>query len=286
MRLAYGLLVSTLLVSGAQAADYLRGTIGQPSGFGQQSQPSYDWSGVYLGGHGSWSAGDMKDGGAGASLANAAFPNIVITPTIGSIIDLPERKVRGPGFGTFVGYNTMWDDVVLGVEAEYNRANVDAQSTMPAIQRQLSTTSSSSLWDTNITSASQTMKLVDYGVVRVRAGAAYGRFLPYVSVGLAAGRVERVQSLTGSVQEYVLLPIVDALGNITGYNRTNYGTATANFQATRRNTAMGYALGAGLDYAVTDNIFLRGKYEYISIGGPQSLSVQMHTAKAGIGAKF
>lgn len=286
MRLAYGLLVSTLLVSSAHAADYLRGTTSAPSySYGAQpSQPSYDWTGVYFGGFGSWSSGDIRDGGAATNLATVAFPNLNVTAGIANLIDLPERRVRGAGYGGFVGYNTQWDDVVLGVEAEYSRVGVDATSTMPAIRRQLP--SGSRLADVNLTSGSQKMKLDDYGVARVRAGWAYGRFMPYISVGLAIGRVSRVQSLNGTVQEYELIPIVDALGNITGYNRINYGTATANYNARRTSNAMGYAIGAGLDYAVTDNIFVRGKYEYISLGGNNSLSIGMHTAKAGIGAKF
>lgn len=96
---------------------------------------------------------------------------------------------------------------------------------------------------------------------RVRAGYAIDRFLPYVDAGVVAGKLNGV----------------DARGrNYTGH------------------THVGYTVGGGLEYAVTDNVSTRLSYHYVdlknrdyTIGGTKkSVGFAGHTIGAGFSVKF
>lgn len=80
--------------------------------------------------------------------------------------------------------------------------------------------------------AGSTAKLDYFGTVRGRVGVAFDRVLPYVTGGFAYGN--------GKLS-------VPALG-LSGSN-----------------TQYGYAVGAGVEYAVTNNLTLRGEYLYVSL---------------------
>lgn len=74
------------------------------------------------------------------------------------------------------------------------------------------------------------------GAVRARAGYAFERFLPYIAGGMAIGNIKDTVSLArlGSEAE--------------------------------RHTRIGWTVGAGVDYAATDNVILRLEYRYADYG--------------------
>jgi outer membrane immunogenic protein len=73
------------------------------------------------------------------------------------------------------------------------------------------------------------------GAVRGRVGYAFGRFLPYLAGGVAFAKFDdRIHHL---------------------YVKTSYGT-----------TATGWTIGAGLEYALLDNLTLRAEYRYSDFG--------------------
>lgn len=43
-------------------------------------------------------------------------------------------------------------------------------------------------------------------------------------------------------------------------------------------------VGTGVDYAVTNNVFLRGEYRYNDLG--DNADLDQHVVKVGLGAKF
>ena len=91
---------------------------------------------------------------------------------------------------------------------------------------------------------------------RVRAGVDLGRILVYGTGGLAVGGVE----VTGP-----------------GLDETN--------------THVGWTAGAGADVAISDNMFLRGEYQYVDLGtetfgGAGDVDVTAHTLRAGVGIRF
>lgn len=81
-----------------------------------------------------------------------------------------------------------------------------------------------------------------FGTVRARLGVAFDRFLPYVTAGWAYGNVKTSFS--------------DLAGNI--YSNDNSHTG-------------GYAVGAGLEYAVTNNIVAGVEYLYVDLGDKRVL---------------
>jgi outer membrane immunogenic protein len=97
------------------------------------------------------------------------------------------------------------------------------------------------------------------GSVRGRLGYAWGRALPYLTAGFVAADVEGDSDAFGSEDDM----------------------------------EFGWAAGAGVDFAVTDSIFVRGEYRYTDLsdidndddlGEVQDL--QSHSARLGVGVLF
>lgn len=78
------------------------------------------------------------------------------------------------------------------------------------------------------------------GAVRARVGYAYDRWLPYLAGGVAFARVKDVFSV-----------------NVAGNTVETIDIAT---------NRVGFTVGAGLDYAITDNVILRYEYRYSDYG--------------------
>ena len=95
-----------------------------------------------------------------------------------------------------------------------------------------------------------------FGTARLRAGYAYDRLLLYVTGGLAfGGRGTGSSSATYFTGAGVPADIAPA-------NRASvYSSGGGN------NSRVGYALGAGLEYAFTNNWTVKGEYLYANFGG-------------------
>lgn len=199
-----------------------------------ESEPTGAWGGFYIGFQGGYTNANVDFGISGATV-------------------LPERDVRGGNYGFLVGYNSQWEDVVLGVELGYTRLNLDANT-----------------YDVGLESSAQ-VKLTDYLTFRGRAGYDLGNFLPYATLGLAVGRAEvtRCEDTTGST------PPACAVGL--------YGSASERKKDTY---AVGIAAGLGLDILLTENLFLRGEYEYVRFGSFENVNVDFHTVRGAVAAKF
>lgn len=282
MRRATALAMMTLMATTAHAADYLRGPLPEPAMRAPAPQ-AYDWSGFTIAVLGAHGTGKVDQSTLSTDVANATFPDLGGTSLIAGLVNYGRPTLRGNGFSVAFGYNTMWDDVVVGAEAEYTQLSGVATSAFGPIGRDLySSTSTSTSWDTNVSGTART-RVRDYTVGRFRVGTAFDRFLPYATLGIAVGRTSSSAQLTGTTQQYyhdldptTSLPRATAVsGVIPGNGMTKTSAMT-----------WGYALGAGIDVAITDGIFLRGQYEYLGFGGSKNASLGMNTFKGGIGAKF
>jgi opacity protein-like surface antigen len=49
---------------------------------------------------------------------------------------------------------------------------------------------------------------------------------------------------------------------------------------------LGYVAGLGLDYALTQNLFLRGEFQYIQFGAPDNIRLSASSVRIGAGVKF
>lgn len=113
----------------------------------------YDWGGFYA--------------GLNAGYAKGSTNNILTVIPGGSYL-LSSANDGGFAGGQF-GYNLQYDRVVLGIEADYQVASIGGQVN-------LDTLSNSSL--------------KDFATIRGRIGYTFGRFLPFVTGGLAAGKID------------------------------------------------------------------------------------------------
>jgi opacity protein-like surface antigen len=150
-----------------------------------------------------------------------------------SNMTIPSNTTNGPVFGGFLGYNVQWDQLVVGFDLGYKYPSVLDSST-----------------------ALSTFKLVDYATLRGRAGYAFGQFLPYAVLGIAAGRFNYADLVSGT---------------FTGKDNA--------FNA-------GFVAGLGVDWAVTPSIFLRAEWEYIGFATINGITPHTNTGLVGGGVRF
>ncbi len=192
------------------------------------------WDGVYLGAEIGYSNLHVDFANSNASLD--AFG-----------ITVPNVTTNGTSYGGFLGYNYQIEpDLVIGFEFGY---------TQPS---SLSTSSTASGGGATSTA---TYKLVDFGTARLRAGYAFGQFLPYAAIGLAIGRFD-----------YSILT-------------TSGGSA---IQDEHRDNAYsaGVAAALGVDVALLPNVFLRAEWEYIYFSALKGITSDVNTFRAGLAVRF
>jgi outer membrane immunogenic protein len=280
MRRVSGILLILLLILGmaspALAADYdlpiLRGSSQPPAPVVSVGPATFTrWSGFYVG-------GDVSLGSAYSDFSKATVPlvhNSLQFTTVESTDHPSSFQVLGNGSavaaggGAFLGYNTQWQDLVLGVEATYTHTNLNtnASSVSGGVARFFTDTS------TGVgVAANGNLDLTDFGTARGRAGYVVGNLLPYGFIGMAVGRASYSVNTSTLVQQ------------------TSNGV-TQNFIFTNsagQNNALlwGYTVGAGLDWALTPNIFVRGEFEFVQFAPISSISVSVASGRVGAGFKF
>jgi outer membrane immunogenic protein len=262
------------LVRPASAADFdvLRGS--QSVGLATYT----NWSGFYAGGHAAYAVG-------GANFAQATGPLIsyVLRNTaVENNFNISGWQVLGKsdstttGFGGFFGYNSQWANVILGLEANYTKAQWFGSST-DTLSRRMD--SGGTTYNVTVDGTSS-IKLKDYGSLRARAGYVMGNFMPYGFVGFVVGRADIAKSATVSDIE-----VSDSTGQVTGC-LGSLPTCSQTNTDSRSQFIYGYSGGLGLDMALTQNVFLRGEYEYIQFTGLGGLSFYLNNVRVGGGFRF
>ena len=164
---------------------------------------------------------------------------------------LPGKTTNGAVFGAFLGYNWQWSELVLGADLAYQHPSV-LQSTADGSVRRIFDTSDNVQHDVTI-SAQSAFKLIDFAILRGRAGYAFGPLLPYAVVGVAVGRFNDATSVT----------VTDAITQLP-LPGTSLGTFQQLASDGRKNIfAFGVAAGLGIDWAITRAVFLRAEWEFI-----------------------
>src|SRR3954454_430492 len=175
-------------ISGAQAADMpdnLRGSI-PPT----LSTSSVNWQGYYIGGQGGYGSADENFTGSKMftdPLFRAMYaPNsslLAADPIIGGSVPLSplvfgKATARTSGYGAFAGYNSQWDDVVIGIEASYLHGDFGGSSTVIQTNPRLPSISTAAI------------SISDMATFRARAAYVYGCFLPFMFGGFAVGNAD------------------------------------------------------------------------------------------------
>ncbi|SFL12410.1 outer membrane protein [Methylorubrum salsuginis] len=299
MRIAtLGLLAVLASASAAAAADldygYLRGAEDDYA-----PAPVIDWSGFYVGGHGGYSSAGLGFGNSFQPIVANALRHTAAENEMqaSSFLATQSKHVNATTFGALVGYNVQFDDVVFGIEADYTYFGKSASS-FDSIGR-ISNTSDGYLTGVALAGEART-EIKDYGSIRGRLGYAFGPLLPYVTGGVAVGRA--TVSDTVSIQNYGYdrATYISNLGsanpavvNHFGYasfDEKNPGTGVVApgtvYGSTKRVTVGGVALGAGLEFALTSNILLRGEYQYVLFNDFKGHSAEINTVRGGAAVKF
>ena len=107
--------------------------------------------------------------------------------------------------------------------------------------------------------------------------------MPYAFVGAAVARVDIVRSATVS---YARQDIPDnVVPAITPIPTFNSGLHTKSEQQ-KNAIAYGFTTGVGLDFALTQNVFVRAEYEYIGFLPVHDFKIRIGTGRLGVGIKF
>lgn len=148
----------------ADMPDFLRGSFSSPPA------PRTNWQGYYVGGQGSFGTSDMNFTGSTRTVAAALLANTAIEAA-GQVSSWPvgggKVSAHGHGWGAFAGYNGQWDDVVLGVEANYVHGKFGGSATGT-----MGRSFVNSLGYTNDVTYDSTssMAISDMGTLRIRGG--------------------------------------------------------------------------------------------------------------------
>jgi outer membrane immunogenic protein len=257
--------------------DILRGTVA-----------TYKWSGFYGGGQFGYSDSDIKFGTAASSQVAFLLRNTAIEQDeqISDWSVLGTHQANTAGVGGFVGYNTEWENLILGLEINYNHVNL-SQVSENSLGRSFSDSGGlppGHNYFYNVTvGGGASIHVSDIATFRARAGLEEGNFLPYAFGGLA---VARASTSTFATLQYNATDFPDSeIPPLTPLNPLSFGPVSS---ANTQNNAIAYGVAAGLgvDIGVLPNVFLRGELEYIYFAPLNGIQVSVESARVGAGLKF
>jgi outer membrane immunogenic protein len=260
-------------ISGAQAADmpdFLRGSLsGSPA-------PRVNWQGYYIGGQGGYGSSDVN---FTRTPSTAPLLQGLLTDVerqmgfFGSPNDFGKLSRRSSGGGAFAGYNSQWDDVVIGLEASYLHGGFGGSS--GATETRSSTSPLSDGYFHQVTTTSQAaISITDMATFRARAAYAYGCFLPYLFGGVALGNANITRTAT-------VLDVTTPGPLNPPAQPPTFGSAAV---AQHNHLIYGYSAGLGVDVNLIGGLFLRAEWEYIRF--TSSVDTSINTVRAGLGYKF
>ncbi|MBX9930451.1 MAG: outer membrane beta-barrel protein [Methylobacterium sp.] len=287
--------LSSLGVPAAQAADLDYGVLRGPEY--ETVEPAIDWSGVYVGGHVGITSTSQKYPNTFGQVAADYFSK---TPedfffrsaaqSAVNSLNVFEKRTSDTGYGVYLGYNFQFDETVLGFEFDYTKLDALGKS-QDTINTSFLENGLNRRISLNVNGTAST-ELLDYGTARVRAGYAIGSFLPFVTGGLAIGRARVGQQVAINASDPAYNRLISDR-NVNGSTSTFLVNAgLGSYYKTK--VVAGLALGAGLEYALTQNIVLRGEYQYIlfdAFDGTANSNasvrgVNVNTVRGGAAVKF
>jgi outer membrane immunogenic protein len=177
--------------AGAQAADLSDLPILRGAFTDGLTTTKVNWQGYYIGGQGGYGSSDEDFGRFPSTtpLMRALLAGTPIEGQMGASSWAPSPNTgklssRSGSGGAFAGYNSQWDDVVIGVEASYMHGGFGGSLT--AADTRSSTSPLTDNYYHQVTATSQAaISIKDMATLRVRAGYAYECFLPYLFGGSA-----------------------------------------------------------------------------------------------------
>ncbi|GBU19913.1 MULTISPECIES: outer membrane beta-barrel protein [Methylobacterium] len=299
MRTLPFLLLASLAIgtATARAADLDYGVLRGPEY--EPVAPAVDWNGGYFGAHAGYSSTSLGFRNVFGDMIRNALHDTSTETNLGASTLLRAQSVRvdHSSFGGFAGYNFQFDDIVLGIEADYTRFGKTGTSFDTTGRSKVT----GDLLETVYLNGSSSTRIQDYGTIRARAGYAMGSLLPFVTGGLAIGRATVVDKLTYQAYGFNQTTYNANQGLTTGkpayvynYGYTTFlqsspdGSTPATDTLARAKTKVvgGITAGAGLEFALTQNILLRGEYQYVLFNDFDGHKANVNTVRGGAAVKF
>lgn len=198
--------------------------------------PTFTWTGFYAGinAGGGWGNDSIKSAWYGPA-------EIYDAEALASFVNPPYSNSRA-GFigGIQVGYNYQINQMVVGVEADFMGSTIGGSSESPVL-----------VINNTIDNVSRTKVQQDWlGTVRVRGGYSIDRLLIFLTGGLAYGNAQVSTTSTD----------------------TEAGVVQSVWQGGKQSTKFGFTVGAGLEYALTDNWLIRAEYLYYNLGSASAIA--------------
>ncbi len=222
--------------------------------------PVFTWTGFYAG----LNAGYAFNGDADLKDVRYVKNNVSYSFANGGFNSYRKSDEGSFTGGGQVGYNYQMGSVVFGIEADFNYINTKNEYAMDYVNAN----------NRLVDSVRAESKVEWFGTVRPRLGfTPVDRLMVFVTGGLAFGEIK---------------------------NSATYEFATYNFSRSKSDTRAGWTVGAGAEYAVTNNITVKGEYAYVDLGDSH-FTVQrdgfdeyvtmkektnFHVVRAGVNYKF
>jgi outer membrane immunogenic protein len=281
MRRVFYTLILLSLASPAMAADpadfdFLRGS--DTVGPGTYSR----WSGFYLGGQVGygWANTDFS-GSTGPEIAYVLRETALQQSFAPSSWPILGRASTGaPQFGGFIGYNSQFEDVVFGVEADLESARFHLQAPSNPISRATGPDNLGIAHAVTV-SGTGTVDTMEFATFKARAGYVVGNFMPYAFAGFAMGLANSDITATIVDQEFYSgsvntcnasapCPVIRLTGSQADNNQVIYG----------------WTAGGGVDVALTPNVFARVELELDQFTVQPSMTLTAFTGRIGAGYRF
>jgi outer membrane immunogenic protein len=298
MRRMRWLMCALLLAGSAQSA--AAADLGLPILRGSTVPTGDRWEGVYFGAQAGYTTGSADFGAGASSLISFILRNSVIQDQVSNFTTLNKVDTTGTSFGGFIGYNTRWDEIILGVEAGYSRLSLNTMAASDTLSRSILNNGAAPAGHDhtyNVTvSANASVKVTDLATFRARAGWDAGPFLPYAFAGIAVGRADVMRSatVTGTLTDSFTTTstVTDPLtGQVITITTPQQITTTLALPGTQTETsngvfAYGWTMGLGLDFALMQNVFLRAEWEYVKFAPIKDMNVHLNTVRTALAIKF
>ena len=108
---------------------------------------------------------------------------------------LGTANISATSYGAFAGYNTQWQDLIIGIEANLAHAGLNLNAPSTPIGPLITGADSQGFTHTVRITATGSVTNLDFATLRARAGYVFGSFLPYGFIGPAFGTRQRVRDV-------------------------------------------------------------------------------------------
>jgi outer membrane immunogenic protein len=191
------------------------------------ARPAFSWTGFYIGVN---AGGAFSTKGDAKTVGSPAFVSLEPLGLAPASLGTSSSSFIGGGQA---GYNFQSGSIVYGVEADLDWLNQ---------KKTAGFTSAATVLGTTLTTTA-THNLDYLGTVRARLGVTpVDRLLVFATGGFAYGGVKDSGSVVANAAPAI------------------------NWNGSSSTTAVGFAVGAGAEYAFTDNISFKAEYLYYSLG--------------------